>query len=395
MEKLNFEHAYVAIIAGGAGTRLFPYSNPERPKQFCALNDTGITFIQNVVDNFTKIGIRKSHVVVITTNENQTRLAKEQVLSKGVISQNIHQIPPGLDYGGAMIEATKFVKSLDDQAVIINTPSDQFIEIDDDYRNTISNAIVTASQGEPVVVGVKVNDLATVMGCGHAIYEEDDDICFPVERFVEKPNEKEATTIMRAGNSACSTGISVWRVDSFFNYIPEDKPIEMATNVLMEKFPSLKVAVGNFGWHDCGNFKALYEVSKKTPNHKNASFGGGEIERYDCLGSLFLCDDGYRLNAAGCRNVAVIVTTKESKPTIAITDLEQCSTVRKLAEDYAKNKDLLKKSISIEANNNHLAYSNMSEETITFFNYVNGYTVNIHRNSDGVIDVNVSGQKPA
>lgn len=395
MDKSNFEHVWVAIIAGGAGTRLFPYSNPERPKQFCQLNEYGITFIQNVISNFAKIGIRKNRFVVITTNEIQTNIAKEQVIPKGVISQNICQISPDLDYGGAMAEATRFVKSLDPEAVVINTPSDQYVKVDDDFKTTITNAVVIAERESAVVVGVKVNDLATAMGCGHAIYEENDDLCFPVERFVEKPNEEEATRIMRAGNSACSTGISIWKAKTFFKYVPEHPIKKMATNELMDKLPKLKIAVGSFEWYDCGTLKSLYEVSKKTPHHRNASFGGGLIDRFDCLDSLFLCDDGYRLHAAGCRGVAVIVTTIDSKPTIAVIDINQSARVKKLAEDFARNEDLLVHDFSTLAHNNFVVYSNISKDTISCFACVEGYTVNSYRASDGAVDVFVSSKRTA
>ena len=395
MDKLNFEHVWVAIIAGGAGTRLFPYSNPGRPKQFCILNSDKTTFIQNVIDNFAKIGVKRNRFVVITTNETQTALAREQAIPKGVISQNICQINPDLDYGGAMTEATKFVESLDKDAILVNTPSDQYVKVDDDFKTTIKNGILAAKQDFPVIVGVKVNDLATAMGCGHAIFQESDDACYPVERFVEKPDEKEATRIMRAGNSACSTGISIWKVSTFLEHLPKGPTVKMATNDLMEKFKKLRIAVGSFEWYDCGTLKSLYEVSKKTPHHKNASFGGGEIDRFECRNSLFLCDEGYRLHGAGCFGVAVVVTTMNSQPTVAVIDINQSSRVKQLAEDFSRNEDLLVHDFSTMAHNNHVMFSNVSRETITCFACVDGYTINAYRANDGMVDVYVSGKRVA
>ena len=395
MDKVSLEHVWVAIIAGGEGTRLFPYSNPDRPKQFCIINHEKKTFIQNVIDNFSKIGIKRNRIVVITTNEVQTELAKEQVLSKGVISQNIHQISPGLDYGGAMIEATKFVKSLDKEAIVINTPADQYIEISDNYKSTIENAIFEVSKNSFVVIGVKVNDLKIATGCGHAIYKEDDSNCHKVLSFVEKPSEAEATKIMRAGNSACSTGISIWKTKAFFKYIPDGNVTKMGTNALMDKLPDLKVAVGDFEWYDCGTLKSLYTVSKKTPHHKNASFGGGEIDRFKSLHSLFLCDEGYRLHAAGCEGVAVVVTTIRSHTAVAVIGLEQSEIVKELAQEFARNEKLLTHDFSTRANNNYVLFSNMSEDTISCFACVNGYSINTYRNDDGTVEVFVSGKHPA
>ena len=395
MGKLAFDHVWVAIIAGGAGTRLFPYSNPDRPKQFCILNDTKITFIQNVIRNFTNLGIKRNRIIVVITNDVQKAHADEQVIPKGVISQNIYQISPDLDYGGAMAEATKFIKNLDPDAVVINTPADQYIKTDKEFEKTIKNAVTTAFKGEPVIVGVKVNDLAVAMGCGHAIYEEIGEPCFPVLNFIEKPGEKEATRIMRAGNSACSTGISIWSIDTFFKAVSEGPAVKMATNDLMAKFPNLKIAVGDYEWHDCGTLKSLYDVSKKTPHHRNAGFGGGEIDRFECLDSLFLCDEGYRLHAAGCRGVAVIATTVDFKPIAAVIDINQSERVKKLAEDFARNKDLLVHDFSTLAHNNTVMFSNMSKETITCFACVDGYSIYSYRASDGMVDVFVSGKRTA
>ena len=169
----------------------------------------------------------------------------------------------------------------------------------------------------------------------------------------------------------------------------------MGTNELMDKLPGLKVAVGDFGWYDCGTLKSLYTVSRKTPHHKNASFGGGEIDRFKSLNSLFLCDEGYRLHAAGCVGVAVVVTTIKSHTTVAVIGLEQSEIVKELAQEFSRNEKLLTHDFSTRANNNHVLFSNMSEDTISCFSCVNGYSVNTYRNDDGTVDVFVSGKYPA
>ena len=83
MSTLSLEHVWVAIIAGGQGTRLFPISHTDIPKQFCQLDEKN-TFIQAVIENFTGVGIKRNHMIVITTSDNQTNLAKEQTLTRGV-----------------------------------------------------------------------------------------------------------------------------------------------------------------------------------------------------------------------------------------------------------------------------------------------------------------------
>ena len=392
-------NVWVAIIAGGEGSRLFPYSSPDRPKQFCKINEKD-TFIQSVIDNYKLLGVKPNHIAVITASAAQAELAKKQAIPRGVFSENFHQIEPNLDYGGAIREAAKFIRSVDKDAIIINTPSDQYVDVtaNDDFKATIENAVHAAEQSLPVIIGVKISDLAVAMGCGHALYEESDAPCHAVTRFEEKPGKEEAIKILRAGNSACNTGICIWTVDTFFKYVYDGPAEKIDTKQLMDMFmPDLKIAVGSFEWHDCGTLKSFYEVSEKTPNHRNATICSDKnrVDRYDCLDSLFLCDEGYRLHPSGCRGVAVIVTTIDTRPAIAVIDINESERVKKLAEDFKHNKELLVHDFSILAHNNFVMYSNMSKEIITCFVCVDGYTVNAYHNRDGMIDVFVSSGSPS
>lgn len=391
---LDLTHVWLSVIAGGQGTRLFPYSHPERPKQFCQLNRDD-KFIQAAIRNFVTQGIKKTQVTIATTNAQQTALAKEQVVSRGILSQNINEISPDYGYAGAMVEMTKIIYEIDPEAVIINTPSDQYIIPDEDFSKTIYDAINEAEKGNFVIVGVKVNDLDTAMGCGHALYEEAQEQagCFKVEGFIEKPSRETANQIMRAGNSACNTGINVWKAKTLLDTIGDFDVTGLATDALMKILqPNLEIAVGNFEWRDCGTLKSLYEISKKTPNHRNASFGGGEIDRFECLDGLFLCDEGYRLHVAGSVDDAVIVSTIDSRPIVAVINKNESARVKKLAEDYARNQDLLTNDFSILAHNNLVMRSNISKETITCFVCVENYIVNTYRAADGMVDVFVSKQ---
>lgn len=391
---------WLAIIAGGQGTRLFPYSHPDRPKQFCQLNEHN-KFIQEVIKNFTGLGVKPTHIVVVTTDNNQSRLAAEQTLPRGVLSQNICQIGKEEGYTNAMIAASKFIYELDPEATIINTPADQFIVADEDFERTISDAVNTAEEGSPVIVGVKINDLLTAMGCGHAFYRESDEACHPYTSFIEKPNKEYADLIMRAGDSVCNTGINVWRADTVLNPTPLTMSKGQGTAEFMSELSNraeatghhLRVAVGTFEWHDCGTLKSLYEISKKTPNHRNASLGGGQIDRFECLDGLFLCDEGYRLHVTGCIGDSVIVSTIENRPIVAVINKAESARVKKLAEDFSRNRELLVNDFSIMAHNNFVMRSNISHDTIVCFVCVENYIVGTHRADDGDIDVYVSKQR--
>ena len=387
MEK----HVWVAIIAGGQGTRLFPISHTNRPKQFCRL-DKRNTFIQAVIENFTGLGIKPTHIVVVTTSEHQTELAKEQVLPRGVLSQNILEISPSFGYAGAMVKAAEFISMLDPEAIVINTPSDQFLVADEDFGSTIDAAIEAAKASQPVIIGVKVNDLVTAMGCGHALYEEVEAPCFPVTGFVEKPKREEADRIMRQGNSACNTGINVWRVATVLSSTEGIRLVGLATDDFMKLLGELKIAVGNFEWHDCGTLKSLYEVSKKTPNHKNASLGNGSFERNNCRGSLLYASRGMELRVTGAKDDAVIFTIINEKPIIVVAKLAESQRIKDLAEDYSRHEAFLTDDFSFGARNNVVLGSNVSDELIVGFVGVENYAVYVHKRSDGTLEAAVSKQ---
>ena len=390
---MDKKHVWVAIIAGGQGTRLFPISYTDRPKQFCQL-DKKNTFIQSAISNFTSLGIKSTQIVVVTTTDNQTRLAKEQTLPRGILSQNIYQIDPGYGYAGAMVKATEFIARLDKDAIVINTPSDQYLAADENFHVTIEQAVKEAKSGHAVIVGVKVNDIVTAMGCGHALYKEDDTACFEVTGFVEKPSMKEADKIMRQGNSACNTGINVWRAKSLLLAVSQNEASGLATDALMEKLGDLKIAVGNFEWHDCGTLKSLYEIStERTPHHKNVNSGGGRFERTDCLRSFFYAGEGMELSVTGARDDAIIFTTIHEKIVLVVAKLEESQRIKSLAEDYLKNQDILTADFSFGGHGNVVMRSNIppSEMAVGFVG-VEGYVVYIHRKADGMLEAAVSQQ---
>lgn len=390
---MDNKHLWVAVIAGGKGTRLFPVSHPGKPKQFCQL-DQDNTFIQATVNNYTSLGIKPNHVVAITTNAVQTELANEQIRPLGVFSQDIHEIEPDWGYPGAMYKAAQFIYEIDPEAIIINTPSDQYLEAkDDDFEYTIKIAVEEASNGYPVLIGVKVGDIVTAMGCGHAIYEDSDRGCYRVTEFVEKPNEKEADRIMRRDDSACNTGITIWKASTLVETIDESEVKGLGTDEFLEKLDNLKIAVGSFIWQDCGTFKSLFEISDKTPHHKNASLGAGVFERVRCRRCLLYAPKGMELSVSDAEDVAVVFTTINDHPIIVVSKLEDSQSIKELAEDYAKNEKIFKKDFSLcGARNNQVLGSNISDELVVAFVGVSNFAVFARKRSNDVLEAIVSRQ---
>lgn len=393
MEKLKATgHLWLAIIAGGQGTRLFPISYDGCPKQFCRL-DAKNTFIQATARRFINFGIKPSRIVVITTNSNQTILAQEQLSILGILNDNIYQIDPNFGYAKAMALASNFIAKLDKEAVVINTPADQHIVADDTFYETLGAAIDSARAGTPTIVGVKITDLVVAMGCGHAQYNpEDEAVCKKIISFIEKPNRQNAEYLLRTDSSACNTGINIWQARQIVSAVDKQRvnsTIALSTDELMHKmienFGELKIAVGNFAWYDCGTLKALFDISHKTVNHKNANLGGGEIYRWGCRRSLFYAPEGIELHAAGIEDSAVVINSVNDKMVAVVVKLDESQAVRILADDYSKNKDFLTADFSMGARNNHVPRTHFSTKISVGFVGVKDHTVTANKYPDGRI----------
>lgn len=385
------DHVWAAIIAGGQGTRLFPISYTNCPKQFCRLDDQN-TFIQATIKNYVGLGIKPTQIVMTVTSDNQMKLAKEQALPRGVLSQNIYRVDPDCGYVGSMAKATEFIFRLDPDAIIVNTPADHYLLPDEEFSKAVNSAIEEARQSSSVILGIKVNDIVTATGCGHALFEETDSPCFPVIGFVEKPDILQADEIMRQGNSACNTGIIVWKAERIISKFNPDDMVGLGTDELMYKLDNLKIVVGNFEWHDCGTLKSLYDISKKTPDHKNASLGKGSFEPIDCHRSLLYASEGMELRVTGAEDLAIIFTTINEKPIIVIAKLDESQSIKSLAEDYSKHEAFLTADFSFGARNNIILRSNISDELIVGFVGVQNYAVYVHKNRDGTLEAAVSQQ---
>lgn len=393
IKKKKKDHRWVAIIAGGQGTRLFPLSHVDCPKQFCQLRP-GVTFIQDTVDRFTECGVKTTNIVVITTNEMQTKLARAQLAQRNVLSVNVHEIRPDYDYAGAMVKAAEFIYELDPEAIIMNTPADQYIAVDDNFKTTIVRAFESAADGYPTVVGVKISDIVTFTGCGHAIYEHGDNdgnqTVFDITGFVEKPDKKKATEMMRADISACNTGINCWSARKILEATACYRDRALRTDQLMELLGNeKKLSIGTFVWHDCGTLKSLYQVSEKTPNHKNATIGGKVVDRNDCRGSLFIVPDGVSLYATGVKDTAIVINLVGERFVFAAVKLDQSQHVRALAENFDAHKAIFENDFSLDARNNIVMPTNLSQEVMFGFIGTNGFIVSVVKDYDGHVVFNV------
>ena len=143
-------NTYAVILAGGEGTRFYPLSTPERPKQFLKLIGDG-TFIQQTRERISPL-VKDEHLFV-STNERYRSLVEEQLPS--VPSQSIIAEPFKRNTAPALAYAARLIYQMDPEAVICCFPSDHHIEDVDGFRKVLEKAIRLACDGYLVTLGMK------------------------------------------------------------------------------------------------------------------------------------------------------------------------------------------------------------------------------------------------
>ncbi len=304
MDQNNF----VVIMAGGIGSRFWPYSRNSKPKQFIDVLGTGKSLIQMTFDRFLS-KVPKENIYVVT-NDAYAQLVKEQLpeLSDGQILRE----PLRRNTAPCIAYASYKIAKINPDAVITVTPSDHMIFKEAEFLATLQTAIDAANDQEKLItIGLKPNRPET--GYGYIQYLESDNEIKKVKTFTEKPERELAMKFIESGDFVWNSGIFVWSVRAIISAIQSSLP-EMAetfsdtikalntsneyaaissaysqcNNIsidygVMEKASNVFVVLGDFGWSDLGSWDSLHEISEKEENNNVVN---GNVLLYDTKNSL-------------------------------------------------------------------------------------------------------------
>ncbi len=374
------------VIAGGQGTRLWPISHKDCPKQFTPIGHNE-SFIQATVKRYYEVGVQPKHVFVVTTNTRQRELAVEQLRGLGVLEPNIITFPSSYGYAGSMLKGGEFIDGIYPNSCIINSPADQYIDMKnessrEDFLGTMNAAIASANTGNPTIVGLKGIKREAFSGLGHAQYNPNEKGRYrKVSDFIEKPQDGVMIAAMiRSDDTAANTGINVWRMKDIREAtIDVDfEHGEVATDALMNMLKAtgkLRMVIGRFGWEDCGTLRALLNITPKTGrHHNNAILGRGNIvaERSNCRNTLLYTVEGIEVYGHNLRDVAVVVNTIGEITYVVVVSHEYAQDVRSLAEYFDTENDCAKNSRELYGENNIVIPTNISQEFKVGFIGVSG-----------------------
>ncbi len=293
---------HLVIMAGGIGSRFWPMSTPERPKQFIDVLGCGRTLLQLTLDRFA--GVCPAENVWVVTSAAYAAQVAEQL--PDVPRDHILMEPCRRNTAPCIAYVSWCIKVLNPQANIVVTASDHVVMDVQEFRRVIGGALSFTSETDAIVtLGMKPTRPETGYGYIQAdlsVASARNKEIYRVDSFREKPDLATAEKYLRRNNYFWNSGIFVFRVSTIINalrvYQPEMSAIfegmqavygtakEQETinerfplcesisidYAVMEKAEEIFVFPASFGWSDLGTWGSLHEQSQRDANN-NACIG--------------------------------------------------------------------------------------------------------------------------
>ncbi|RAJ10528.1 mannose-1-phosphate guanylyltransferase [Chitinophaga skermanii] len=285
---------YVFIMAGGVGSRFWPKSRNNYPKQFIDILGVGQSLLQLTYARFEKLCSHKN--IFIVTNNQYKDLVAEQLPS--LPAENILCEPSRNNTAPCIAYATFKLAGLNPNATMVIAPSDHFILKEDVFVEKIQQAVNFASKNE-VLVTLGIQPTRPDTGYGYINYDRTptEDGVFKVTRFMEKPPLAKAIEFLESGDYVWNAGIFVWQTQAalnafetyagdifklfqaglpFYNtgeeqkFINEHYPNSPNISIdfaIMEKANNVFTIPAEFGWSDLGTWASLYDNAHKEGNN--------------------------------------------------------------------------------------------------------------------------------
>jgi mannose-1-phosphate guanylyltransferase len=290
------KNLYVVLMAGGVGTRFWPYSRNSRPKQFLDVLGIGKTLLQSTYDRFLPLCPKEN--ILVVTHEEHLAITREQLPDMGV--EKILTEPMRKNTAPCIIYASLKIHKENPNAVIVVSPSDHLILDEAEFQQTIKSCFDQAkNQDKLVTLGIK--PIRPETGYGYIQYIDAKPALKKVKTFTEKPELALAKKFIDSGDFVWNAGIFVWGVkaiiEAFKKHLPEmtevfeeasqhfnteeeraalqaaysqTKSISIDYGI-MEKADNVFVWLSTFAWSDLGSWSSLHDNSTKDSNNNAIS----------------------------------------------------------------------------------------------------------------------------
>ncbi|MBQ8838263.1 MAG: mannose-1-phosphate guanylyltransferase [Bacteroidales bacterium] len=320
-------------MAGGIGSRFWPMSTPEYPKQFVDVMGCGKTMIQMTVERFAPLCPMENFWIV--TGSMYVDIVRQQL--PDIPSENILAEPCARNTAPCIAYACWKIRSRDADANVVVTPADALVTDVVEFRRIVCESLEFTAAGLRIVtIGIRPTRPETGYGYIQAAGQDASghERIIPVKAFKEKPDLATARHYLASGGYYWNAGIFVWNVDtiveSLRRYTPElaakmdlmakafDTSDEtVAVNeifptcekisidyAVMEKSDCIYTYPGDFGWSDVGTWGSLWTLLEHDENGN--AVVGENVHLYDCRGCIVHAPDAEGVVLEGLEDSIVV-----------------------------------------------------------------------------------------
>lgn len=302
------QNTYVVLMAGGVGTRFWPYSRNAKPKQFLDVLGVGKTLLQSTYDRLMPVCIPE-HVFVVT-HEEQRQLVKEQLPM--LSDDQILSEPMRKNTAPCIAYAALKIAMKDPNAVMVVSPADHVILNEVEFQQVIRKTVDQArAQDKLITLGIKPTRPET--GYGYIQFLESKNQLKKVKTFTEKPELAMAKKFLESGDFVWNSGIFIWGVSAilqaFSKHLPEmtesfeeaapsfftanektaiQKAYSEVKNIsidygIMEKADNVHVWLGSFSWSDLGSWASLHDISQRDASNNHIDADAMLYDSRNCI----------------------------------------------------------------------------------------------------------------
>lgn len=285
-------HNYVVIMAGGIGSRFWPYSRAAKPKQFLDILGIGRSLLQMTFDRF--LNLCPAENIYVITNKSYKNLVQEQLPELG--DDQILLEPTGKNTAPAVAYAAFKIQQKDPEAVMMAAPSDHVVFKEDIFEANLNTAL-SAARGSDKLITLGIVPSRPETGYGYIQYHDDSQKeVKKVKNFTEKPALEPAKKFIESGDFVWNAGIFIWSVKAitaaFYKHLKDiavifeegkkqyyteseqafiDQAYARCKSIsidygVMEKAENVYMVRGLFGWSDLGSWSSLHEIREKDDN---------------------------------------------------------------------------------------------------------------------------------